>query len=42
MDGADLVIVHEWTGPAMVAALGRLRAGAAGSPSSSTIRIIGR
>ncbi len=25
-DGADLVIVHEWTGPAMVAALGRLRA----------------
>jgi spore maturation protein CgeB len=26
VDGADLVIVHEWTGPAMVAALGRLRA----------------
>jgi len=25
LDGADLVIVHEWTDPALVAALGRLR-----------------
>jgi spore maturation protein CgeB len=29
-DGADLVIVHEWNDPALVAALGRLRAAGAG------------
>jgi spore maturation protein CgeB len=27
LDGADLVLVHEWTEPALVARLGRLRAG---------------
>jgi spore maturation protein CgeB len=29
LDGADLVIVHEWSDPALVARIGRLRAGGA-------------
>ncbi len=29
VDGADLVLVHEWNEPALVAAIGRLRAGGA-------------
>jgi spore maturation protein CgeB len=29
VDGADLVIVHEWNDPALVAAIGKLRAGGA-------------
>jgi spore maturation protein CgeB len=29
VEGADLVVVHEWTDPALVAALGRMRAGGA-------------
>ena len=32
IDGADLVIVHEWNDPALIAHLGRLRAGGARCP----------
>jgi spore maturation protein CgeB len=41
LDAADVVVVHEWTDPALVARIGRARAGADASRCSSTTRTTG-